>query len=1094
MAGDEELLSLNIDPSGAVTGAGQIADAIGQIDAATQGAAGGLDALAAASAQFDAAAASVAGSAGEAAAGAEQMGEAAAGAGDATSGAGEAASGASGGFDALGATSQVASEGLSTVSASANSLGIDILAPVEGAKALVGVLGEAESGLGGFAIAAGLAALAVVGIAFAIAGEAIDDVVQFGLAIRDITNITGASAEAAGTFIFALEGVGISAETAARSLNYAERQIESIRNAMDQAAESAGGGGGGRNVAQEIADAYQQAGEQIADAQAKLVEQTLAAANARVVAEQDAADRIQEITDREAQALLDLAEKHTEAVDRINESIATLMEDYASSKEDRASSFQDALASLADHHATALANQAARESAAAARSAQSAADAAARKGEAIASANDSYNASLLSENDSFNAKMLLLDTELAAAKTDAARTTVQARITAEQLLHTQHLAKIETSHSEHLAKIESQYAAHLGRVSAATNNAGAQEEAHYAAAVAKATERHTKAEAKAKEHYEKKLKHLQDALVKEDEKYAEAEKKLEDRLARDIAKVEKNEEKKLAAIDARLKKEEALELAHIAKIDAALAKHLDKISESGGGGGGASKTPKETPFQSAFEKVMGAAVGPEAAAKAWDDLINRHVKFIDLLPQLMDGFQKLDEQQKASGDDMNLAGLAAELFGGRMGYKMLPFLKEGSAGLAEYNAAMKQAGIDPAKAEEAAMKYEKRMALLDIAILGVKYKIAEHLLPALMDFAAWATKYIDSHGPQIDKFLDEMGQRFRDIGAWFEEHWPAIKDALHDLGIWVADHTGDFERWGQAFVRVGEAFWNVGVMFYNIYTVFIKPIFDLLGAAFALLKGDWRLALHDMHEALSNFLGFDAIKIWDWMKNFADWVGTQMGRVASFFSDAWDAINRRAEEAWEVIRTFFEGDVKPFFIDTVVGWFKSLGSGISDVWDGVNRVAGTAWDVITDTVKAGVNGIIGLINSMINGINSFQIHIPGFDTHIPGVPSFGGFDWGGLHMPTIPYLASGMWEVPGQRGWGDSFAAMLSPGEMVIPPDTADKLRSGDGALAGRQQGDNVINMAGANITIYAYDRDQAQAAVTDFAAMLNSAIRAGGR
>lgn len=86
-----------------------------------------------------------------------------------------------------------------------------------------------------------------------------------------------------------------------------------------------------------------------------------------------------------------------------------------------------------------------------------------------------------------------------------------------------------------------------------------------------------------------------------------------------------------------------------------------------------------------------------------------------------------------------------------------------------------------------------------------------------------------------------------------------------------------------------------------------------------------------------------------------------------------------------------------FLTNTVLpalgGAFATIQTTVTNVWNGLVGV-----------IKGAINTVIGVINGFIDALNSIQIHIPGFDTPLGKV---GQFDWGGLNLGHIPYLAKG---------------------------------------------------------------------------------------
>lgn len=161
------------------------------------------------------------------------------------------------------------------------------------------------------------------------------------------------------------------------------------------------------------------------------------------------------------------------------------------------------------------------------------------------------------------------------------------------------------------------------------------------------------------------------------------------------------------------------------------------------------------------------------------------------------------------------------------------------------------------------------------------------------------------------------------------------------------------------------------------------------------------------------------------------------------------------------------------FLSDMVGWATDLASGILDAlvalpgalfdlaedaftqfWDAAKGVwtEMAAWVTALPGKILSAIGDLGrllwdkgreLIQGFIDGMKS--IPIPNPLDMVPGggiIKKGGGLVGKGLGKVGF---AEGLWEVPGPRGAGDIFPAMLSPGEMVVPAREADALRAGGG-------------------------------------------------
>lgn len=153
------------------------------------------------------------------------------------------------------------------------------------------------------------------------------------------------------------------------------------------------------------------------------------------------------------------------------------------------------------------------------------------------------------------------------------------------------------------------------------------------------------------------------------------------------------------------------------------------------------------------------------------------------------------------------------------------------------------------------------------------------------------------------------------------------------------------------------------------------------------------------------------------------------------------------------------------FRDIVTGVFRTVGNVVSGVADAIGgafesmaAIIRGVWDGVTSSIKGAVNFVIGIINRVIGFLNGVRISVPAID--LPIIGRVGGFSIGLPHIPTIPYLRTGAWEVLADT------LAFIHRGEMVVPAGPAgsirDSLRGGRGA-ASRMLVVNIHNFVGSD-------------------------------
>lgn len=183
---------------------------------------------------------------------------------------------------------------------------------------------------------------------------------------------------------------------------------------------------------------------------------------------------------------------------------------------------------------------------------------------------------------------------------------------------------------------------------------------------------------------------------------------------------------------------------------------------------------------------------------------------------------------------------------------------------------------------------------------------------------------------------------------WFAAIWESIKAVFSVVATWF---KGIFNVAWQSI----KAVWNGVVSFFTLIWAGIK-------AVFAVVKGVLSGNFTEAWEAIQN--------VWNKVTEFFStiWQGVEdvFGSVVSFFRDSFT-------EAWEAIKAVFE-NFGTFFSDlwtTIQDTFVDLGTKIGDA--------------IGDAVKAGINGVISLIESTVNGFIKLINGAIGLINEIPGV-------------------------------------------------------------------------------------------------------------
>ena len=330
----------------------------------------------------------------------------------------------------------------------------------------------------------------------------------------------------------------------------------------------------------------------------------------------------------------------------------------------------------------------------------------------------------------------------------------------------------------------------------------------------------------------------------------------------------------------------------------------------------------------------------------------------------------------------------------------------------------------------------------------------------------------------------------------------------------------------------------------NAPLIAVAAAVALLVAGIVLLIQHW-----DQVTAKVPALGvaFDAVKAG--LQAFGEWItGTFAPAAMKIFTAVSDAVSKAVgfvKDHWDEIKQVIEPGVKAVAlvvetywnqirleIETVIGVIK----GIVDVfmgvftgdwdraWDGVKQIVESVWGLIRGTIENAIGLIKGmagimldaglaiggaLLDGLLQGMKAapgligdlgqrvlealasvINMAIDMINDRIPNSLSFSiaGKDIG-IDLPDNPVphvnLARGLWEVPGPRGAGDVFPAMLSPGEMVVPEVAADRIRRGAGGGAGV-----TVHING---PVYARDSQEASMTAGDLGALVMARLRARG-
>lgn len=250
----------------------------------------------------------------------------------------------------------------------------------------------------------------------------------------------------------------------------------------------------------------------------------------------------------------------------------------------------------------------------------------------------------------------------------------------------------------------------------------------------------------------------------------------------------------------------------------------------------------------------------------------------------------------------------------------------------------------------------------------------------------------------------------------------------------------------------------------GVWSTVSDAVTGALQAAIDWVTGTWTTVTEGITGALQ--------AAWDWalstwmtvqdavtgpLSGAIDWVTGTWSTVTSSLTGALQGFLDWLGETWATVKSAVLDPIQGAMTDAmhfvsdrigdILGYFTSFPG---NVLNALGDLGSLLWDAGVELMKGLINGIKSMATSIGQAILDA---IPGGGLVGDAVGAVGGFLG----------LAEGAYDVPGPRGAGDIIPALLSPGEMVIPVDMADRMRGG----SGRQSPARAAAMAGGrNLTV----------------------------
>lgn len=301
-------------------------------------------------------------------------------------------------------------------------------------------------------------------------------------------------------------------------------------------------------------------------------------------------------------------------------------------------------------------------------------------------------------------------------------------------------------------------------------------------------------------------------------------------------------------------------------------------------------------------------------------------------------------------------------------------------------------------------------------------KFVDWISPAIDSIKEFFVSLWEKISEIWDSIIESLTPLFEEIVGAFKEAWEVIK-LVWDLvkpyfkGIWEgikAVFAVVKEYFEMCFKNAWEAIkfvWDVVVQYFKLIWENIKAVFSVVKVYF---EGAFKTAWETIKAIWNGVVAYFEL-VWAGIKAV---FAVVKGVLSGDFTDAWNAI----KNVWDKVKNYFStvwtgiknvfGATKDWFSNTFkAAWeavkkvFSNWGSFFSGLWNSIkntfSKIGTNIANAISSSVKAGINGVIGMIEGTINtGINLINGAIR-LINKIPGV------DINRISRLELPRLAKG---------------------------------------------------------------------------------------
>lgn len=391
-------------------------------------------------------------------------------------------------------------------------------------------------------------------------------------------------------------------------------------------------------------------------------------------------------------------------------------------------------------------------------------------------------------------------------------------------------------------------------------------------------------------------------------------------------------------------------------------------------------------------------------------------------------------------DEGELLGLSVDVFGPKLGVKMVRYLKQGEDALDGWKKTLAGVGALVTNEETAlADNAGDKIAVLGVIFDGFRNKLVSKFSPAIIKAADAVMGYLENNKVAISNFIEQVGAGFSSIvndiitlanggsDGSVENKWLlSFRDGL--LAAGAAAQYVFFDLLPTAFAKIMEYAKPVAEFMNSVFgtklsaegVIIVGVVLQLAGAfgvLFAALS-----AIGTVVVAVGTIVGlFGAIPAAIIAGLLAAGAAIYIfwDEIAAASKATWDGVTAVITTAWATIVSAFSAGN-----DAFVSAVLALRSTVAGIWRGLVDIIKGYWQSAVDYILGSISSISSRIQSIISAISSAISRAKQLVSSTR--QSTSGSTGGGRG-----YAGGGYIRGPGS-GTSDSIPAWLSNGEFVI--------------------------------------------------------------